>query len=178
MTRAFLYSLTFSLALVACSGSETVETDLENLDAVLETAQAESTQPKDTSIDEALTERGVTLLAWEDLMPEGEEELLTSLYEDFYREFEERLMSQQTTLLSSSNNENVDLSLRRVIVVDGEGLRLKEFFARTHNDEVLLSPELVLKAGLTQHPRGISVFPEKVSANEVARVFIVEQITD
>lgn len=111
MTRAFLYSLTFSLALAACSGSETVETDLENLDAVLETAQAESTQPKDTSIDEALAERGVTLLAWEDLMPEGEEELLTSLYEDFYREFEERLMSQQTTLLSSSNNENVDLSL-------------------------------------------------------------------
>ena len=111
MTRAFLYSVTFGLALAACNGSQSVETDLDNLDAVLETAQSEAAQSTPTSSDQDLAERGVTLLAWEDLMPDGEEEILTSLYEDFYREFEERLMSQQATLMSADSSENVDLSL-------------------------------------------------------------------
>jgi hypothetical protein len=69
--------------------------------------QSDSDAPGAT---DTLSPNEVTLIAWEDLMPEGEEERLTELYEEFYREFEKRLMQQQSTLMSSGE-DNQDLSL-------------------------------------------------------------------
>ena len=103
-------SLPLALFLVGCNNAaETDSSNLEGIEAVIETAQSQPTET--ASGDSELAESGITLLSWEDLMPEGEEALLTSLYEEFYREFEERMMQQQSTLMSAADNEAMDLSL-------------------------------------------------------------------
>jgi len=42
-------------------------------------------------------------LQWHELMPEGEEEVLAKLYEDFYAELEDRLFSSQPRMLSDAS---------------------------------------------------------------------------
>lgn len=51
---------------------------------------------------------GVEQLLWEDLMPAGEEERLTALYEDFYRDFEKSLLGNQTQLSDLGRTRNPD----------------------------------------------------------------------
>lgn len=53
----------------------------------------------------------VTVLSWEDLMPDGEEERLEELYAEFYQELESRLLAQESTLSSTLNtDENLNMS--------------------------------------------------------------------
>ncbi|MEL6686460.1 MAG: DUF3299 domain-containing protein [Pseudomonadota bacterium] len=105
-----LLSLSLAALLAACGDATDTETsNLDGIEAVIETAQSQPTETANGDAD--LAERGVTLLSWEDLMPEGEEALLTSLYEEFYREFEERMMQQQSTLMSAADSEAIDLSM-------------------------------------------------------------------
>ena len=74
-----LASLALAGGLVACSNSET-NSAAENLPAKIE-----------ISAD-------VTEITWEDLMPEGEDELLETLYVEFYQEFERNLVKNSTSL--------------------------------------------------------------------------------
>ena len=85
-----LASLALAGGLVACSNSET-NSAAENLPAKIE-----------TSAD-------VTEITWEDLMPEGEDELLETLYVEFYQEFERNLVKNSTSL-SQATPQETDVS--------------------------------------------------------------------
>ena len=85
-----LASLALAGGLVACSNSET-NSAAENLSAKIE-----------TSAD-------VTEITWEDLMPEGEDELLETLYVEFYQEFERNLVKNSTPL-SQATPQETDVS--------------------------------------------------------------------
>ena len=85
-----LASLALACGLVACSNSET-NSAAENLPAKIE-----------TSAD-------VTEITWEDLMPEGEDELLETLYVEFYQEFERNLVKNSTSL-SQATPQETDVS--------------------------------------------------------------------
>ncbi len=47
----------------------------------------------------------VTEIAWEDLMPEGENELLENLYVEFYEEFERKMVRNSTSLVDAASQE-------------------------------------------------------------------------
>ena len=66
------------------------------------------TTPANSSV-EAETNLAVTEITWEDLMPEGEDELLESLYVEFYEEFE-RKMAQNSTTLAEAASQETDMS--------------------------------------------------------------------
>ena len=85
-----LASLALAGGLVACSNSET-NSAAENLPAKIE-----------TSAD-------VTEITWEDLMPAGEDELLETLYVEFYQEFERNLVKNSTSL-SQATPQETDVS--------------------------------------------------------------------
>ena len=85
-----LASLALAGGLVACSNSET-NSAAENLPAKIE-----------ISAD-------VTEITWEDLMPEGEDELLETLYVEFYQEFERNLVKNSTSL-SQATPQETDVS--------------------------------------------------------------------
>lgn len=73
------------------------------LGACAESVDAETsinTAPSDSS--SASPESGLIILEWDDLLPEGEDERLTKIYEDFYADLEQRLYSQQPTMLSQA----------------------------------------------------------------------------
>jgi uncharacterized protein len=53
---------------------------------------------------------GVEQILWEDLMPAGEEEKLTALYEDFYRDFEKQMRGNQVQLSDLGRKRNPDPS--------------------------------------------------------------------
>jgi len=69
---------------------------------------------ENTSAERTKTEAGETIQAteitWEDLMPEGEDELLETLYLEFYEEFE-RKMSQNSTTLAEAASQETDVSM-------------------------------------------------------------------
>jgi len=46
-----------------------------------------------------------TEITWEDLMPEGEDELLESLYVEFYEEFERKMVRNSTSLIDAANED-------------------------------------------------------------------------
>lgn len=72
------------------------------------TAEAKPSPAAQTDAAEAAE---FTELRWEDLMPQGEEARLAELYEEFYAEFEARLMAEQNTLSGTlSEDEELDLS--------------------------------------------------------------------
>jgi len=58
-------------------------------------------EPSTSNSDES----GLIELAWDDLMPDGEDELLAELYSDFYEDMEKR-MRQQITLADKTNPAN------------------------------------------------------------------------
>ena len=123
-------ALLIALLLVACGDTETETDYLSAIDTVNVTAQAQTVANRtetSTQTDGALETRGVTQLAWQDLMPEGEEKRLEELYEAFYREFEARLMAQQSNLsstLSSDQDSNSELALS--MIAEGSDMDTKE----------------------------------------------------
>ena len=84
--------LSFALVggLSACSNSET-KSRADNTPAKVETSAE------------------VTEITWEDLMPEGEDELLETLYVEFYQEFERNLV-RNSTPLSQATTQETDVS--------------------------------------------------------------------
>ena len=84
--------LSFALmgGLSACSNSET-KSHADNTPAKVETSAE------------------VTEITWEDLMPEGEDELLETLYVEFYQEFERNLV-RNSTPLSQATTQETDVS--------------------------------------------------------------------
>lgn len=46
-----------------------------------------------------------TEITWEDLMPEGEDELLETLYVEFYEEFERKMLQNSTSLADAASQE-------------------------------------------------------------------------
>jgi len=62
------------------------------------------TETKDSSISTASNanamsaETNYTEITWEDLMPEGEDEVLETLYLEFYEEFERKMKQSSMTL--------------------------------------------------------------------------------
>lgn len=111
MTR-FSFSLALCSALImGCSAEQSESSDRAALDAVMEVANVEpDNQALVRQID--FNPDGVTTITWEDLLPEGEEEILEKLYIEFYQEFEARLREQQSALSSSlSSAGDVDISM-------------------------------------------------------------------
>ncbi len=52
----------------------------------------------------------VTEITWEDLMPDGEDELLESLYVEFYQDFERKMLQGSTSLTQAARDEANDVS--------------------------------------------------------------------
>ncbi|MGB3456836.1 MAG: DUF3299 domain-containing protein [Litorimonas sp.] len=97
-----------ALLLAACGNADT-DAETADIDAVIETANAavESAPTTQTGDFEA---RGITVLAWEDLMPAGEEQKLEELYAEFYAELQARMQATQAPLSSQlSEAEEFDL---------------------------------------------------------------------
>ncbi|MEM9421298.1 MAG: DUF3299 domain-containing protein [Pseudomonadota bacterium] len=53
--------------------------------------------------DEALIESAITI-DWPDLIPDGEDERLDQMYNDYYQDLERRLMASQTPLASANSS--------------------------------------------------------------------------
>jgi hypothetical protein len=90
--------LLISLALVLVAGCSNAGTETESKDSSVSTA----------------SEANYTEITWEDLMPEGEDEVLETLYLEFYEEFERKMKQSSMTLAEASKEEtdidNIDIS--------------------------------------------------------------------
>jgi hypothetical protein len=103
----------------------------------------------------------VTAITWEDLMPEGEDQKLEELYNQFYADLEARFQQNETTLMESAKDQDIatliqegsaDDSMEQIgtfnVVEDlnGEAIRIPGYvvpfnFSRTSEyDEFLLVP--------------------------------------
>ena len=81
-----LLALTLPMVLlIGCSGAETTQSDASS-----KTSPSETVAPIE-----------VTTVSWEDLMPEGEDERLETLYTEFYSNLEQQYKNDQTTLMGS-----------------------------------------------------------------------------
>ena len=87
-----LMSLVLAAGLVACSNPSPSSTGEPSAAAKAETAEE------------------FAEITWEELMPAGEDELLESLYIEFYEEFERKLV-QDSTPLSQAASQEADVSL-------------------------------------------------------------------
>ena len=52
----------------------------------------------------------ITEITWEDLMPAGEDELLESLYVEFYTDLEQRMLTNSTSLATAAREQTGDVS--------------------------------------------------------------------
>jgi len=102
----------------------------------------------------------ITEIAWEDLMPAGEDELLESLYVEFYEEFERNLAKNSTTLAQAASTDvssliiegSADDTMAQIgtfnVVKDFDGKRIRvpgyvvpfDFSADAEHKEFLLVP--------------------------------------
>lgn len=89
--QKLLIATTLTLGLMACSN-----------------ASNESSVEKSQIEENATT--GVTEITWEDLMPEGEDEVLEALYLEFYEEFERRMLQNSTSLAAAATQDIEDVS--------------------------------------------------------------------
>ena len=68
----------------------------------------------DVNVKQAEAEDNISLIiteiTWEDLMPEGEDELLETLYLEFYQDFEQKLLQGSTTLAAAARQQETDIS--------------------------------------------------------------------
>jgi len=73
--------------------------------------------------------------------------------------------------------KQVELILKRVVTVEGEGLRLKEYNAsvRPEYDTIILKEKEFLRSEITSKPLAISVDITNLKKGETARILIVEQ---
>jgi len=87
--------------------------------ALLFGACAEADAPAKTDIPAAKTETAQIsqaepmVLAWEDLMPVGEEALLAEMYTDYYEELEKRMQAGAQTLAEAAD-ENADFDINTI----------------------------------------------------------------
>lgn len=90
MTKVkYLFVAALAAALcVGCSNEGTGKSDTTN-----------SPDINQTTVDFKYTE-----ISWDDLMPEGEDEILEALYMEFYEEFERRMMQDSSTLAAAAKN--------------------------------------------------------------------------
>lgn len=127
MTRYLVHLFIGSLLIVGCGSPETGAEIAPESGPAVKTATAPQTQSPDQGGSPEAT--GVTVLAWEDLMPEGEDERLEELYAEFYVEFEARLMQQQSTLsstLSSDQQMNSDQAMNLSLIAEGSDMDTME----------------------------------------------------
>ncbi len=82
--------LLLGLLVALCACSEDVRTEEETSEAAVAEVAREAEE------DELI------ILDWSDLLPEGEEDRLIKLYEDFYSELDRRLYSGQPTMMSEA----------------------------------------------------------------------------
>ena len=94
-----LLALTLPMVLlIGCSGAETTQSDASS-----KTSPSETAAPIE-----------VTTVSWEDLMPEGEDERLETLYTEFYSNLEQQYKNDQTTLMGiSASPARMALTLAR-----------------------------------------------------------------
>lgn len=73
--------------------------------------------------------------------------------------------------------KDLDLTLARIIVIEGEGLILKEYIAAIKGDktEISFKEKDFLKTDLTTKPVAISLSKLDIKKGESAKIFIVEQ---
>jgi len=68
----------------------------------------------DVNVKQAEAEDNISLIiteiTWEDLMPEGEDELLETLYLEFYQDFEQKLLQGSTSLAAAARQQETDIS--------------------------------------------------------------------
>ena len=68
----------------------------------------------DVNVKQAEAEDNISLIiteiTWEELMPEGEDELLETLYLEFYQDFEQKLLQGSTTLAAAARQQETDIS--------------------------------------------------------------------
>lgn len=70
-----------------------------------------------------------------------------------------------------------DIALVRTIKVDGIGLRLKEFLVRSHQKQYLDEKRFV-NPQISTSIRAVTVDPLAIESGQMARVFIIEEITN
>jgi hypothetical protein len=72
------------------------------------------------------------------------------------------------------------LTLKRIVSVDGEGLRLKELVVTLKGgdndyDRRELSEKDFLRASIAKNPLAVSIYPLVIESGQTARVFVVER---
>ena len=60
--------------------------------------------------DSVIVQAEITEITWEDLMPAGEDELLESLYVEFYTDLEQRMLTNSTSLATAAREQTGDVS--------------------------------------------------------------------
>ena len=73
-----------------------------------------------------------------------------------------------------------DLTIKRIVSVEGEGLRLKELYITLKNssdefDRRELSEKDFLRASIAKTPLAVSIYPLVIDSGQTARVFVVER---
>lgn len=79
--------------------------------------------------------------------------------------------------------KNLDVTLTRVVTMEGEGLRAKEYFLRVKGNsggmkEIQLKESFFLKKELANRPVGIALEKQSIKKGEFTKLFIVERISD
>jgi len=97
--KTYLFTTIVSAGLVGCSGPAADAPLSENKVEKSKVTQAEK------NISLKLTE-----ITWEDLMPEGEDELLETLYVEFYQNLETKMLQNSTTLAAAARQQGTDVS--------------------------------------------------------------------
>ena len=150
MTRFILAPLAV-LLMAGCGDADTeTASTKDKVRAEMESAGMDVTQDANAP----------TELAWEDLMPEGEEERLEALYKDFYDDFEKRMLADQQSLIDAGDEDVASLitegsasdtmeqigTFNVVADLDGERVRMPgyivpfDFSAEAKHTEFLLVP--------------------------------------
>lgn len=98
-TTTFALWLSVSgLAMAGCSGSEEARNDSGTTGPLAEDAQDVGNAPAAKNTDPVE-------ITWEELMPQGEEERLAQLYEDFYNELDQRMADAAEAAQQSGDTE-------------------------------------------------------------------------
>ena len=172
-----LLALTLPMVLlIGCSGAETTQSDANS-----KTSPSETVAPIE-----------VTTVSWEDLMPEGEDERLETLYTEFYSNLEQQYKNDQTTLMGSqeynallssipdgSANDTMEQigTFNVVSDLDGQAIRIPgyivplNFSQSSEYDEFLLVPYFGACLHTPPPPPNQMVFVRAKPAAKVASIY-------
>ena len=115
--KSAIPSIVLAGLLVACQPAAT------QTETAKATPSATKAQETITKVQETATTSKPTVetLVWEDLMPEGEDQILEKLYTEFYQEQEKQFRNQTTLLQASKASDNAEADVINLI---GEGSEL------------------------------------------------------